>query len=259
MFYHDHMQQTIELKAVPKRIVSLVPSQSEYLWHLGLAESLVGITKFCVHPEKMFRTVTRVGGTKDLHLDKILSLKPDIIIGNKEENDAAQIHALQKHCPVWMSDIVSTNDAYRMMLDLGQIFNKEFVANILVQQIQSSLAEVKHQWPPLSVAYFIWEQPYMLAANDTFIDSMLSDLGLVNVVKHLTRYPLVNENELRQLNPDLCFLPSEPFPFRDKHRRVLQSICPNAKILLVDGEMFSWYGSRMLQLPNYVRQLMLGK
>ncbi|MFN5459102.1 MAG: helical backbone metal receptor, partial [Bacteroidota bacterium] len=110
----DMMGYDVVLNFPPKKIVSLVPSQSELLWHLGLSDKLVGITKFCIHPADMKIKVEKIGGTKKLNINKIISLKPDLIIGNKEENEKSDITELKKHFPVWMSDIENLKDALKM-------------------------------------------------------------------------------------------------------------------------------------------------
>src|ERR1700722_20147309 len=102
--FTDQMGRTISVEWPVKRIISLVPSQTELLYSLGLADEVIGITKFCVHPKEWFHSKTRVGGTKKLDFEKIAALKPDLIIGNKEENEEVQIKQLMQDYPVWMSD-----------------------------------------------------------------------------------------------------------------------------------------------------------
>lgn len=251
----DQLGHTVQLGKRPQRIISLVPSQSELLWHLGLRHELVGITKFCIHPDEMFRSVERVGGTKHLDLEKIRRLQPDLIIGNKEENERSDIEALQKEFAVWMSDIYTLEDAFAMMQGLGRITGTEDAARNLVASLRSSLEQVRDTFQKQRVAYFIWNKPYMLAAKNTFIDVILHHLGFINAAAELQRYPELDETGLKALNPAVCFLSSEPFPFKEKHVAELQRILPEAKILIVDGEVFSWYGSRLLHLEGYVRGL----
>lgn len=251
----DQLKNRLHLPGRPRRIVSLVPSQSELLWDLGLREELVGITKFCIHPKELFQTVTRVGGTKNLNLEKIRSLKPDLIIGNKEENERSQIEQLQKEFPVWMSDIYTLDDAMAMIHSLGELFDKSRLAQEISVSVERSLATVKGIFKGQRVAYFIWNNPYILAANSTFIDHVLTYLGLINAASGLERYPAVDEQALKNLDPELCFLSSEPFPFKDKHVKEVQALLPNAKIRIVDGEVFSWYGSRLLHLARYAEEL----
>jgi len=255
MIFKDQIGHVIELSQKPKRIISLVPSQSEYLWEIGLREEIIGITKFCIHPDEMYRSVERVGGTKNLDIEKIRALKPDLIIGNKEENSEEQIKILQTEFNVWLSDIYNFNDAFEMMEELGKMTGIEKKSLEIIKRIKASLPQIEKSFSELSVAYFIWNKPYMLAAKNTFIAFILDYIGLKNVATHLERYPEVNEEELRVLNPQIIFLSSEPFPFKEKHIEELKNILPDSKIFIVDGEMFSWYGSRLLYLADYLKEL----
>lgn len=251
----DQLGNTLHLRQPPVRIISLVPSQSELLWALGLRGELKGITRFCIHPAEMFASVERVGGTKKLDIEKIRRLQPDLIIGNKEENEREQIELLQKEFNVWMSDIYTLADAMDMMQRLGTLLGKEAAAATLVASLSRSLANIKDTFRGRRVAYFIWNKPYMLAARHTFIDEVLAHLGFENAAAHLERYPEADAEALKSMSPAVCFLSSEPFPFAQKHVEELRSIVPHAKILIVDGEVFSWYGSRLLQLEKYVQGL----
>jgi ABC-type Fe3+-hydroxamate transport system substrate-binding protein len=248
----DQTGYKLFLEKAPKRIISIVPSQSEFLWDIGLEKELVGITKFCIHPEKMFRSVERVGGTKKLDLEKIRKLKPDLIIGNKEENERSDIEALRKEFAVWMSDIYDLSDAFDMMSSLGLITNREKEAEKIIKAIKVSFGKLDlDKFKGKKAAYFIWYKPYMVAAKNTFIDHLLMKLGFINVFAYLERYPEINPAQISQASPELILLSSEPFPFGEKHVRELEEICPNARIVLVDGEVFSWYGSRLLHSVSY--------
>jgi ABC-type Fe3+-hydroxamate transport system substrate-binding protein len=238
----------------PLRIVSVVPSQTELLYTLGLDNEVVGITKFCVHPNSWFKTKTRVGGTKTLHIEQIKKLNPTLILANKEENVKEQIEALRDICPVYVSDINTFDDALMMMDVIGQWTNRHEMARELIEQLRFQATQYQHALDARSVLYLIWQKPYMAAGTNTFIDTMLGVGGWKNVVP-LSRYPELTEEQIKHLNPGLVFLSSEPFPFKQKHIQSLQSILPNAKIVLVDGEMFSWYGSRMLHAFTYFKLL----
>lgn len=245
-----------------RRIVSLVPSQTEYLCDLGLEEKLVGITKFCVHPESCYRSKIRVGGTKDFDMESIRLLNPDLIIANKEENEQEPIMKLKTMFPVWISDVNNYSQALDMMQRLGEVLGKSEKAGEIVRKIQHNMARVKQVKRKLRTVYFIWRKPYMTVNRDTFIHSMMEKMGLENVfAHHKARYPKVSEAELKQLRPEVILLSSEPYPFREKHLAEIQAIYPDARIFLVDGEMFSWYGSRMIQAPLYFNKLLqrLGK
>ncbi len=256
MIFKDQLGQHIELTQIPKRIISLVPSQSELLWDLGLRDELIGITKFCIHPNEMFKFKDRVGGTKTLDIHKIRSLKPDLIIGNKEENEYAQIKELQNEFPVWMSDIYNLNDAYNMISDIGKLVHKKNEATRLVSTIQKSFSVIKKY--NKTVLYLIWKNPFMAAGNSTFIGDVLNQMGLINSLKNSDlRYPELTMDEIKNLNPNLIFLSSEPFPFKESHINELKQLVPNATVKLVDGELFSWYGSRLLKSVEYLNNLEL--
>jgi ABC-type Fe3+-hydroxamate transport system substrate-binding protein len=231
-----------------------VPSQTELLADLGLGDRVVGITKFCIHPEEWRKTKAIVGGTKNFDFDMIRSLNPDLIIGNKEENYQEGIEELQKHFPVWMSDIVTIDDACQMILSIGDITDASEKASALIERIKNEFKSVV-RLEPQSTLYLIWKNPWMGAASGTFIDEMLKLSGLRNCLKSKTRYPELTSDEIGQLNPELILLSSEPYPFKEKHMEELQMLCPTSKILLVDGEMFSWYGSRLLKFPTYLEDL----
>ena len=256
MIFIDHLKNKIELTQTPKRIISLVPSQSELLWDLGLRDELIGITKFCIHPNEMFKLKDRVGGTKTLNINKIRSLNPDLIIGNKEENEYAQIKELQNEFPVWMSDIYNLYDAYKMISDIGELVNKKNEATRLVSNIQKTFSVIKKY--NKTVLYLIWKNPYMAAGKATFIGDVLNQMGLINSLKNSDlRYPELTMDEIKNLNPDFIFLSSEPFPFKESHINELKQLVPNATVKLVDGELFSWYGSRLLKSVKYLNNLEL--
>jgi len=254
----DQMGAELFLRHSPKRIISLVPSQTELLADWGLEDSVVGITKFCIHPSEWFQTKTRVGGTKKLNFDTIKALKPDLIIGNKEENSKADIEFLKLHYPVWMSDINNLDDCYAMIQQLGTLLDLSDKAMALIQSLKTSFDEIEIKntaIKPLKVAYFIWQDPFMVAASNTFIDEMLKLAGFKNSFESYNRYPEINIDLLQQQKPDLIFLSSEPYPFNEKHKQNFESICPWAKVEIVDGELFSWYGSRLLKSAAYFSEL----
>jgi ABC-type Fe3+-hydroxamate transport system substrate-binding protein len=238
----------------PLRIVSLVPSVTELLFDLGLNNEVVGITKFCVHPQKWFRSKTRVGGTKAVSLEKVIALQPNLILANKEENVKEQVNELAKYFPVYVSDIVTVGDAFEMMKDTGVLTATEVRAHELVQKIDSSFQQLNFQ-EHAKALYLIWQKPYMSIGGDTFINRMLQKAGLSNVLAHTNRYPEVTVEEIKALQPDVLLLSSEPFPFKQKHIDELKELTGIEKIVLVDGEIFSWYGSRMQHAAAYFVKL----
>lgn len=256
--FTDQLGNIIELSSPPKRIVSLVPSQTEFLFDLGLDAEIVGITRFCIHPSGKFSMKEKIGGTKSFNFEKIKMLQPDLIIGNKEENYQEGIEELQKYYPVWMSDITTLEDAYNMMLKLGEVVNKEIESKRIVSEIKFEFEEFGIQNFKISnptCAYFIWRKPYMVAASETFINEMLEVIGFKNVFENHSRYPEIDTQLLAEAKPDFIFLSSEPYSFSEKHLEEFKELCLNSKVILVDGELFSWYGSRLKFSPRYFKSL----
>lgn len=253
--YHDQIGRKVFIDQAPQRIVSLVPSQTELLFHLGLDERVVGITKFCIHPEIWFRTKKRVGGTKTVHPEIVDSLKPDLIIANKEENTKEQIDLLQEKYPLWVSDICRLEDSLDMIERIGEITGTISEAVEIKKAIENEFKElnpIKHR---PGVAYMIWKEPYMVAGGDSFIHDMLTRCGFDNVFAKSRRYPEISLEDLQSACPQFVFLSSEPYPFGQKHIDELQDHLPSANIVLVDGEMFSWYGSRLMNAKRYFEEL----
>ncbi|MTI20000.1 cobalamin-binding protein [Fulvivirga sp. RKSG066] len=247
------MGSTIELPKTPSSIVSLVPSQTELLFDLGLKSEVKGITKFCIHPADEVRDVKKIGGTKNFNFSKIDELNPDLVIGNKEENYKEGIEQLREKYPVWMSDIYTLNDSLDMINSVASLVGRAEKGKEIIEDIKSGFESIKKK-APLKVLYFIWQKPYMVAGGGTFIDIMLSQIGLDNVAPK-DRYPELSPDDIRAINPDLILLSSEPYPFKAKHFSDFSALCPNAKIHIVDGEMFSWYGSRLRKAPAYFNSL----
>ena len=256
-FYTDQLGRIIELQKTPLKIISLVPSQTELLYDLGLEAEVIGITKFCVHPDQWFKTKTRVGGTKQLHIEKIKELKPDLIIANKEENVKEEIEELAKDFPVWISDVNNLESALKMIGLVGELVQKQMQAQNLAKEIKWGFSQLKTKKSQLRSAYLIWREPYMTVGGDSFIHDMMSHAGLKNIFEAWSRYPPINISDLKTLNCELLMLSSEPFPFKQKHVKELQIQLPGLKIMLVDGEIFSWYGSRLLKAPAYFEELQI--
>jgi len=252
--FTDQMGRELTINFPPKRIISVVPSQTELLFDLGLDKEIIGLTKFCIHPIEKFAERTKVGGTKKLNIDLIKDLKPDLIIGNKEENTQRDIEELAAYFPVWMSDIYTLNDAMKTISQIGELVDREPEASYLNHLISAGFNDLKtlalQHHIDKKVAYLIWRKPYMAAAKNTFIDDILLMNGMTNVIKQ-DRYPEITLDELKTLNCDLILLSSEPYPFNEKHIEEIKAVIPNAKIMLVDGEMFSWYGSRLVKAVQY--------
>lgn len=252
----DQMGRKVEINTPPKRIISLVPSQTELLYDLGLDQEIVGQTLFCIHPKDKHETKQRVGGTKKINLDTIASLSPDLIIGNKEENDKNTIEQLMMNYPVWMSDIQNLDDALQMINMVGELVDRNREAADISNNISNGFKQLKTFEKQTSIAYLIWRKPWMVAGHDTFINHMITRMGGTNVFQHEdSRYPQITDDQIFAAEPDVILLSSEPYPFKEKHIKELQQISAKSKVMMVDGELFSWYGSRLLKSVSYFNEL----
>lgn len=255
----DQLGTTHSFETSPKRIISLVPSQTELLYDLGLEDRIVGITKFCVHPYHFKSTKKIVGGTKKVHFEKIRLLQPDIIICNKEENTIEIVDELRKICPVWVTDIITIEDNFKMIMDFGQLFNCRTEAQKWNDKLAFALSDFKNfvkDIPVKKVAYFIWKNPFMVAGSDNFINELLKLNHFQNIYENKGRYPEIELKKIRlEGDPDLVFLSSEPFPFKEEDAFEIGRFTHHAKTIFVDGEMFSWYGSRLLKAFDYFKKI----
>lgn len=240
------MGREVQIASPPHRIVSLVPSQTEFLLDIGAP--VVGRTKFCIHPNDQVKDIPIIGGTKNFRFDKIRELQPDLIIGNKEENYKYGIEKLEKEFSVWMSDIFTLNDSFKMMSELGGICSLNDQAEKIIQTCHTAAEKVKNSKSG-KVIYLIWKEPWMAAGKNTFIDHFLTHLGYENIISE-ERYPELTTQQIANLNPDKILFSSEPFPFKEEHLVEARAVWPNTECTLVDGELYSWYGSRLIKWAN---------
>lgn len=236
------------------KIVSLVPSITEALFDLGLTENeIVGRTKFCIHPKDKVKSITTIGGTKNINIDKIKALQPDLILANKEENVKEQVEALMNDFKVTVTNIETIEDNYYLLKNLGKLLGKEERAQLFNLKIYEILNQAKLD-TPVKAAYLIWKNPYMTIGSDTFIHRILTEIGFENIFKNQTRYPQIEAEDLA--DADVIMLSSEPFPFKEKHIEELKAFYPDKKIMIVDGEAFSWYGTHIAKCENYFKELL---
>lgn len=249
----DHLGRQVDLPHIPQRIVSLCPSQTETLVALGLGNRLVGRTRFCIHPKALIKKVKNIGGTKLVDFERIRALKPDLIIGEKEENTPEMVAALEAEWPVFVTDVRDLESSTRMVLDLGKITGTEAEAAHLVGQIKASYAAIRPLPRPVSCLYLIWKDPWMAVGADTFIDSVLKKCGFHNVAASLEgRYPIVTKETFQGKMPEIVLISSEPYPFTNLHVPDVHELAPHSSVRIVDGEMFSWYGSHLIGVENYL-------
>ena len=255
MIFKDQLNRKLIIDKTPKRIVSLVPSLTELLIDLGLEKQLVGVTRFCVHPKHIKKSKTIIGGTKKVNIAKINALKPDFILTNKEENTLEIVEQVSKIAPTFVSDLNTIDEVLDFISSIGNILSCKEKSQEIIDKITRKKAEflinIKDK-PSKKAAYFIWQNPFMVAGNNTFINELLKLNKFKNVFDNLNRYPEINIEKLPDL--DYIFLSSEPYPFQEKHKELFKKHT-NAKIILVDGEFFSWYGSRLIKAFNYFNTL----
>ncbi len=245
-----------------QRIISLVPSITLLLIDLELKDKIIGRTKFCIHPADKVKDIATIGGTKNINIKKIRLLQPDLIIANKEENEKEQIELLKKEFNVLITDVKNLDDNYSMITKIGELTSTENKAQEIVEQTKENFDKLNMviqqlSDSPINTLYLIWRKPYMTIGKDTFIHAILKTIGSKNMFAHQTRYPIINNLQTSYfVNCKLVLLSSEPYPFSEKHISEVQQQLPNAKIVLVDGEYFSWYGSKMINAPAYFSQLL---
>mgnify|MGYP001327381508 CR=1 FL=1 len=258
MIFSDQLNRSVNITSNPSlRIISLVPSQTELLADLNLEKQVVGITKYCVHPRSWWKSKVKIGGTKNINFNKIEELKPNLIIANKEENRKEDIFLLMEKYPVWVSDVRDFNSALEMIDKIGEIVENKERSKAIINKIKYDFSKLNiFNKIKNKVAYLIWEKPIMTINNDTFINDMLKVNGWVNIFADKeNRYPVILLDEIIDLSPDILFLSSEPFPYKKKHIEKYQNILPNTKIVIVNGELFSWYGSRLRFSAKYFNTL----
>ena len=243
MIIIDGLGKKVEINGEPKRIVSLVPSLTLTLADMGLGNRLVGITRFCKYPREMIEQITKIGGPKNIDIDKILGLNPDMVFAVKEENEKEQVLKLSRHVPVVVFDICNSDDAFEMMQTIGTIFNSEDKASQMVRQVKKAIDNFPLKGNRAKTVYLIWKKPWMAAGNETYIGSMLKIAGFDNLVAG--RYPQTDRKQMEKA--DVILLATEPYHFKESDRKELQQIFPDKRIEIVNGELFTWYGTYLLK------------
>lgn len=250
----DKIGRSVTYSFPPKRIVSLCPGITDTLFGLDLEDEIVGRTRYCIHPKGKVENVQAVAGTKDIKLDAIKAVKPDLIIVEKEENTKEIVEELEQYFPVYVAEVQTIDEAFQMIEDMGALTDRIQPASQLVTTIREQFKTIPNI-EGKRVAYVIWRKPYMVVGKDTYIQSMLEQMGFINpFIQVEGRYPAVTVEEFQQKELDCLLLASEPFPYKEKHIPEFENFLPNTEIILVDGEMF-WYGPRMLEAARYLRKI----
>ena len=246
MIFKDQIGQQLQFDSAPQRIISLVPSITELLFDLGLSSRIIGITKFCEHPSDQVKNYPKIGGTKNPRIDSIRELKPDLIFAAKEENIKEHITEMREFAQVHTSNVIDIPSALEMIQSISAICFKTDMGIDILERIKQARNIDTTPRRDLKSIYLIWKKPYMTIGGDTFISKMMADGGLVNCFADQTRYPEISLEKMQEIDPDVILLSSEPYPFKQKDIDELQYALPSKRIILVDGQSFSWYGSRMI-------------
>lgn len=247
------------------RLVSLCPSLTELVFDLGAGDDLVGRTKFCVHPADRVPMVEKVGGTKNPKIERIIELRPDLVLMNEEENRAEDAAALTAAgLRVHTSMPRTAADTAAMVRSIGVALHRAREAEPIAADIERRADRVRRaagRYPPVRYACLIWREPIMTVNDDTFIAGLMSLPGGRNVFgSRAERYPVITAGDLHDADPLLVLLPNEPFPFDAKHIEELAAASglPRERFILADGELLSWHGSRTPRGIDYAEWLVRG-
>jgi ABC-type Fe3+-hydroxamate transport system substrate-binding protein len=249
----DARGRALKFDRPPRRIVSLVPSITETLFGLGAGKRVAGVTDFCVHPSKEVATLPRVGGTKNPQVRRILDVRPDLVIANREENRRGDVERLEAAgIPVLVTYARGVEEAIGEIDLLGRILGEVNRAAEILAGVREAWEEARGriQDPRPSVVALVWKRPYMSINADTFAHDLLSQCGSRNpFADRERRYPIVTERDVEEARPDVILLPTEPYAFDDRDRQeLLRLTCPaseSGRVHIVEGELLSWYGPRM--------------
>lgn len=226
------------------KIISLVPSFTETLFALDLGNRLAGRTRFCERPEGLVKKIRIVGGTKNPNIRLIRELQPALVIANKEENRREDIEKIREFTRVHLTDVKTVEDALSSIGEIGRLLDRREKATDIVESVRGEMRKLPLV-PSRTAVYLIWREPWMTVGGDTYIHDVMRIWGFTNLFASATRYPVASPEQIAGMKPDYIFLSSEPFPFKKRHIHEMLGYCPDSSVLLVDGQWFSWYGSRM--------------
>ena len=262
----DDLGFVLELNRPPQRIVSLVPSWTETLFAFGLADEVVGVTRFCVEPAAAVASVAKVGGTKNPNLREILALQPDLVIANAEENRPQDVERLrEKGIAVLVTYPRTVSGAVESILLLGRALSRESQAAALAREIVRIVSSIETSlgiWNKLRLKVFcpIWKKPWMTFNQDTYAHDVLRLMGFLNVFGGADeRYPRTSLEEALERGPQIVLLPDEPYAFGEADAAELKAALPaglSRRMLLISGRDLHWYGAHMARgLPALAERL----
>jgi ABC-type Fe3+-hydroxamate transport system substrate-binding protein len=232
----------------PKRVVSLVPSITETLFELGAGEAVAGITDWCIFPPGL--TLPRVGGTKNPRIDEIRALTPDLVYVNSEENLERHADAISEFAPLFVSEPKSVDDVAALLTAMGELHERRQRARELVAELDAA----RFQTEPFTFLVPIWKRPWMWCGGDTYVSSLVESVGGRNLLRGRERYPAMDLDCALALEPDLIFLPDEPFVFTEEDVAAIGSVS-NARVIgPFPGHLFTWHGTRTTLGLRFLRE-----
>ncbi|MCX6118501.1 MAG: helical backbone metal receptor [Proteobacteria bacterium] len=242
------------------RIVSLVPSLTHLICEVGLRDYLVGCTNFCVDPPGLYRSVALIGGTKDPDLLQIQKLNPTHILANKEENNLQDIQFCSKIGRLFDYSPTSINEVPTMFDELAETLELPDLFDAMKNKLTSEIASLKGRKNrgSKSFIYLVWKNPLMAAGPSTYISSILEAAGFKNIIDDSSsRYPKLSIQDIQNLKPEVVFLSSEPYPFRQRDKMdMIIHIPESTSMEFIDGKLMSWFGARSANALSYVRTLL---
>jgi ABC-type Fe3+-hydroxamate transport system substrate-binding protein len=240
------------------RLVSLVPSTTETLFEIGAGDRVVGVTRFCVRPERARRDATTVGGTKSPDVEALLALEPDLVFANQEENRREDVERLRERVPVYVAFPKTVPAAIDDVRSAGRLLELEASAEAIAEELERKLSAVRAAARAFRYLYLIWQRPYMVAGPSTFVEGLLAEAGGINAApRDRGRYPELTLGEIDASGADVVLLSSEPFPFETAHAADLATkLDPDVRVRLVDGQRLSWHGTRLLEGLPYLENLL---
>lgn len=264
----DDLYRTVRLAAAATRVVCLVPSITDTLFTFGAGDRLVGITDYCIHPAAGVGTVRKIGGTKNFDTAAVVSLKPDLVIANAEENRKAHVERLEAAgLPVFVTFPKDVDGCLKMMADVAALTGTEEAAGPVLAEI----SEARRENGGRSVSRRprvlcpIWKEPWMTVNRDTFVHSVIGECGGDNIFADLEeRYPRFALEEASRHAPEVILLPTEPFRFSESDAVEIATLLNESpaaregRIHIVEGELLSWYGPRVARALRELPRLLPG-
>jgi ABC-type Fe3+-hydroxamate transport system substrate-binding protein len=247
--FRDVLGHTFDFPAPPRRVVSLVPSLTETLFDLGAGDSVVGITDFCIFPPTLNRP--RLGGTKTPSIARIRQLEPDLVYVNVEENLRRHADEIAAFAPVFATEPKTVDDVATLIALLGAIHGREDRANELNQQLTAN----RELRTAFTFVVPIWKKPWMWCGGDTYVSDLVEQAGGRNLLGDRLRYPTIDRDEVLALEPDVVFLPDEPYLFTDADAEELHGVTPARIVGPFPGHLFTWHGTRTIEGLRFLRRL----